>query len=101
MFFLMDDDNLVNQFYIIWRESVFELNGDERTLFLFYLKNSLEYTVIEGLVPNFASYEDVRFQLRGYNDIVCVNTVCNSCQIDSCIGLHIIKYLDWIFLNSE
>jgi hypothetical protein len=50
------------------------------------------------LIQMMASYEDVRFQLRKYNDIVCVNTVCKSCQVDSWIGLDIIIHLDVIGL---
>ena len=44
-----------------------------RTLFLFYVKNGLDKRIIESRVPNFSSYEDMRFQIREFNDILCVH----------------------------
>ena len=92
--------SLVKKFYGKWRESVFELNEENRTLFLFYVKNGLD-RIIESHVPNFSSYEDMRFQIRELNDILCVHAQCNNCHSDFYVSLHVIKYLDGMLLDSE
>ena len=40
-------------------------------------------------------------RIRQFNDMLCVHAQCNNCHSDFYAFLHVLKYLDGMFLDSE